>query len=119
LADLSRELQQLRNRLVEEDFASVGGAFDTAREARESIPKNSKGFLRPLSDVYVNANDRPGALLAIVSNLYDAGLSIKDIELLKLREGTGGTFRLGFDNKADSAHAIEVLTADGHQARQL
>ncbi len=119
LADLIREIQSLRNRLIEDDLAGVEESFDSARIARESIPKNSKGFLRPLSDVYVNANDRPGVILAIAKNLFDAGLSIKDIELLKLREGTGGTFRLGFDNRSDSARAIEVLIADGHQARQL
>lgn len=119
LADLVSEIQKLRHRLIEEDLDAIEKSFESARDTRESIPRNTKGFLRPLSDVYVNASDRPGALLAIVQHLYDAGLSIKDIELLKLREGTGGTFRLGFETRRESAKAIDVLTADGHQARQL
>ena len=119
LAELSSELQRIRNRLIEEDLGDIEDLFDGARTARESIPRNTKGFLRPLSDVYVDAADRPGALLAIVKQLFESGLNIKDIELLKLREGTGGTFRLGFETGIESRQAIEVLIADGHQARQL
>ena len=93
--------------------------FDSARTFRESVPKSSKGFLRPLADVYVSAADRPGALHSITKALFENDLNIKDIELLKLREGTGGTFRVGFDTNTDAARDVEVMSADGHRAHIL
>jgi len=50
--------------------------------------------------------------------LTEADLNIKDIELLKFREGTGGTFRLGFDSDTDAVDAIDVLDAAGFRAHR-
>jgi prephenate dehydrogenase len=119
LAGFSAQLLRVRNRLVEERFDDLQETFDQARVFRESVPKSTKGFLRPLSDVYISAADRPGALHSITRVLFENDLNIKDIELLKLREGTGGTFRVGFDSDIDASRAVDVLIADGHRAHIL
>ncbi len=119
LGDCAAALQRLRNRLAAEDLDALEEAFRQARAARESIPRDSKGFLRPLADLYVHAEDRPGALLHIVQTLYEAEVNIKDIELLKIREGTGGTFRLGFVDEATVQTAIETLRRAGLKAHRL
>ena len=46
-------------------------------------------------------------------------VNIKDIELLKLREGTGGTFRVGFESDEDADRAVAILQEDGHRAHRL
>ena len=94
-------------------------AFASAQATRRDIPRDSKGFLQPLADVYVEANDRPGVLAEMTTALTEADLNIKDIELLKFREGTGGTFRLGFPNEADADAAVEVLAATDFRAHRL
>lgn len=119
LGHFTRRLQALRNRLIEEDLNALGEAFQSAQEARRDIPRDSKGFLQPLADVYVEASDRPGVLAEMTTALTKAGLNIKDIELLKFREGTGGTFRLGFPNEADADEAVEVLATTAFQAHRL
>lgn len=119
LAGFSAQFQRIRNRLIEEGMQELRAEFDAARSFRESVPLSSKGFLRPLSDVYIGAADRPGALHSITTVLYTNHLNIKDIELLKLREGTGGTFRVGFDTDGDADRAVEVLLKDGHRAHRL
>ncbi len=119
LAGFSADLQRLRNRLAAEEYKDVRSRFDNARTFRESVPKSTKGFLRPLADVFVSAADRPGALNSITRVLFENDLNIKDIELLKLREGTGGTFRIGFDSDAEAERAIAVLVSDGHTAHTL
>lgn len=118
LGHFARRLQSLRNRLIEEDLDAIEDAFTTADEARRTVPTDAKGFLHPLADVYVAATDRPGVLADMTSALTESGLNIKDIELLKFREGTGGTFRLGFDQEADAASAVEVLDKAGFSARR-
>lgn len=103
------ELSTLKNNLSKNNFSKINEAFDEARMSRDEIPKNQKGFLFPLHDVYVFAEDKPGILNKITRILYDEDINIKDIELLKIREGTGGTFRLSFGSEDDAKGATEIL----------
>lgn len=119
LSHFSRRLQSVRNRLIEEDLDALQETFEEAQTTRRSIPRDSKGFLQPLADVYVEANDQPGVLAEMTTALYEADLNIKDIELLKFREGTGGTFRLGFAREEEAETAITVLAETGFQAHRL
>ena len=116
LGHFAANLQRLRNRIIEEDEQALAEAFEQARRTRARIPRDTKGFLHPLADVYVRIEDRPGALYRITRTLYEAGLNIQDIELLKVREGTGGTFRLGFATEADADRACEALRQAGIEA---
>lgn len=119
LAGFASSFQRLRGRIGAEALDEVEQAFTSARSARESIPRDTKGFIHPLSDVYVYAEDRPGELLGIVRTLHDAGLNIKDIELLKIREGTGGAFRFGFNESQSADHAVSALTLANYTAYRL
>ena len=102
----TRTLRTLRNRLIEDDLEALEDAFDDAQSARDAVPGDTKGFLHPLADVYVRAPDEPGIIHQLTGHLVDADLNIKDIELQKIREGTGGTFRLAFEDGADADAAV-------------
>jgi len=119
MARFAARFERLRNRLAAEDLDALGEAFDEAADTRASVPVRSKGFLTPLSDVFVYTPDEPGALLRITKALADGGVNIKDIELLKIREGTGGTFRLGVDGENDAEDAVRLLGEAGFQAYRL
>ena len=54
----------------------------------------------------------------IAWTLADNDINIKDIEVLKVREGEGGTIRLAFEDEAASAEAIRRLEAIGFSARK-
>ena len=41
----------------------------------------------------------------ITTILFESNINIKDIELLKIREGTGGNFKFYFESEADAAKA--------------
>lgn len=116
LSRFRRLLRQLRNRLIEEDLDALEESFEAARSARGAIPRDSKGFLHPLSDVYVRAPDEPGVIHDVTGHLLEAELNIKDIELQKIREGTGGTFRLAFAKGAQAEEAVAVLSEAGYEA---
>ena len=119
LGRFAAAFQRVRGRLAEDDLAALEEAFGAARHVRERIPRDMKGFLHPLAEVYLYAEDRPGFLVGITSAVYEAGLNIKDLELLKIREGTGGAFRLGFATAPDADAAVEALNAAGYQARRV
>ncbi len=113
LGGFASAIQTLRNRLIAEDHEALAAVFDDAHEARATIPERGKGFLEPLADVYVRAQDRPGELVTLTTALADAGLNIKEIELLRVREGTDGTFRLSFSDLPTAEEAAAVLDDAG------
>lgn len=119
LAGFSRTLQTVRNRVAEENLDQLDSQFQEASRVRDTIPRDSKGFLHPLSDIYVYAEDHPGVLYHITRTLYEAELNIKDIELLKIREGTGGAFRMSFSDEPTAEEAIVVLENAGCVARRI
>ncbi|MFB6230104.1 MAG: prephenate dehydrogenase/arogenate dehydrogenase family protein [Salinibacter sp.] len=116
LSRFRRLLRELRNRLIEGDMDALADTFEEAQTARASIPRDNKGFLHALSDVYVRASDEPGVLHDLTGCLAEADINIKDIELQKVREGTGGTFRLAFDDGTIAEEAISLLETAGYDA---
>ena len=119
LDSFAGRIEVLRREIAGGDMETLQSRFQDARSKRETIPRNTKGFLHPLADVYVYAEDHPGELLSITRILYEASLNIKDIELLKIREGTGGAFRIGFAEDATAAAATETLIRAGYTAWRL
>lgn len=118
LSHFTRTLQRIRNRLIADDLDDLSSLFDTAADTRSRIPRGVKGFLQPLADVYVQAPDKPGILTHLTGVLADDDLNIKDIELQKFREGTGSTFRLGFDTATDASQATSLLNDAGYDAQR-
>jgi len=119
LGELIESLSQLRRSIDSGDHESVEKEFDSASELRRSIPKDMKGFLHPLVDVYVYAEDKPGYLARLTTLLFENDLNIKDLELMKIREGTGGAFKLSFAKRSEAESAIEILEKEGYSAFQL
>lgn len=109
-----RELQRYRTYLRKRS-KDLPEKFRLARKIRDSIPKSMKGFLHPLAELYVFVKDKPGMMAKMTSVLAKADINIKDIELVKVREGRGGTFRLAFESKEISARAIVILKRSGFE----
>lgn len=88
-----------------------------ARRGRESLPAKSKGILGRVFDVVVEVIDKPGVIHEVTGILAEAGINIIDIEILRVREGEGGTLRLAFDDEATWQDALRLLQARGFRAR--
>ncbi len=119
LGGFAASLQRMRNRVFSNDHDQLNDAFQQARIGRDLIPKHSKGFLHPLADVYLYAEDKPGFLYKLIGTLHEAAIDIKDLELLKIREGIEGVFRIGFANQKTAHQAIAVLEKAGYTAFQM
>ena len=117
LDGLRSELDTVRDALARRDWAALDAAFARAAHLRSGIPVDARGFLRPLAEIAVDADDRPGFLAALTATLATAGLNIADLELLKVREGLDGVFRVAFATDADRAAALTALSAAGFVAR--
>ncbi len=107
------ELSQMKKSIEKKSIDNLYLRFEEARIKRDEIPKNTKGFLSPLFDIFVFVKDEPGVLSKITTALFNNGINIKDIELLKIREGSGGTFRLSFTNKTEAEAAKKIINSVG------
>lgn len=91
--------------------------FENAAGYRMSIPKDTKGFLRPHYDLLVRVEDRPGVIASIASILSERGINIKDIEILKVREGDAGTLRLSFETPEARIEAGTLIGTIGFTSK--
>lgn len=113
ISSLISQLKVVQNSVSNDDFNSLKNEFESSRKKRESISSNLKGFINPVYDVFIYAEDKPGILYNLTQVLYNNSINIKDIELLKIREGTGGTFRLSFETSSNAEKAKELLIKSG------
>lgn len=89
-----------------------------AKETRTQIPVKNKGFLTLLHEMVVTVEDRPGAIEEVLHFLALKGLNIKDIEILRVREGEGGTLRLALESNHDVELAMKILEEQGFKVRR-
>ena len=61
----------------------------------------------------VTIEDRPGAIVEVLSFLGTEGINIKDIEILRIREGDGGTLKLSLEDSVAVDRAVVVLERHG------
>lgn len=113
IEEFSYELEKVKKWITNESSQNIADYFEIARKNRSEIPKNSKGFLTPIYDIFIFVNDVPGVISKISTRLFEANINIKDIELLKIREGTGGTFRLAFESKEIAEQAKHLISSLG------
>lgn len=104
------ELQRIKQYLQNQELESY---FNQAAITRLAIPRDAKGFIRPMYDVSIAVEDQPGVIARFSNILAENGINIKDIEVLKVREGEGGTIRLSFENEADRQKAVDLIRQAG------
>jgi prephenate dehydrogenase len=118
IEDFQTELDELKDILNTADRQDLRRFLEKACEVRMQIPAKNKGFLTLLYEMVVTIEDRPGTIDDVLHHLAKAGLNIKDIEILRVREGEGGTLRLALENSIDVDKAVSVLEAQGFKARR-
>lgn len=109
LRNFQSKIDLLISRIEDDDYDFLENEFATAKKNRDEIPFNHKGFIQPLFDLTVFLKDEPGSLSKLTTILYHNNINIKDIELLKIREGSGGNFRLYFESEEDCNNAYDIL----------
>ena len=111
------ELDDIRNIISQDDYKLLAEKFESARIKRDVIPKNTKGFISRLYDVFIYVKDQPGEMSKISTALYQNNINIKDIEVLKIREGSGGSFRLSFATENDAKRAKQIIESIGFSTK--
>lgn len=97
-----------KNRMIE--------YLDAAKLYRDGIPEKTRGAIPAFYDLYVDIRDQKGAIAKVVQLLADINISIKNIEILEVREGIDGALRLSFNSREDQKTGKTYLEEKGYDS---
>jgi prephenate dehydrogenase len=115
LRALAAEVEALTAAIAAGEMGALEARLQRAAVARTELPARRKGFLTLLYELVVVIEDRPGAIAEVIEIIKT--VNIKDIEILRVREGEGGTLRLAFENEEALAEAVRLLRNHGFQTQ--
>lgn len=111
-----QSLETIENYLKEPNAEAVEEFLTQSRDYRNSIPHRGRGILPEVYDVIVLVRDSPGVIGKITTLLGEEGINIDAIEILHIRELSGGSIRLGFRSREQQNKALKVLNSQGYKA---
>lgn len=109
------ELKKFREAVADSDGKRLYDLFDEAKKIKEGMHKKKKGILGPMTEIVIYVPDKPGIIGNIANIFGNAGVNIKDIELLHVRENEGGSIRVGVDAEIESEFISKLLKENGFE----
>ncbi|WP_187371020.1 prephenate dehydrogenase [Gracilibacillus massiliensis] len=110
LTDWIEEMMHLKTLIDTGEKSQIQEYLEQAREYRDGLDSRKQGAIPSYYDIYVDIFDQQGAILKVIELLANHDISIKNIEILEIREGITGVLRLSFQNKNDQELSQAILT---------
>ncbi|MDR1760386.1 MAG: prephenate dehydrogenase/arogenate dehydrogenase family protein [Fibrobacter sp.] len=98
------------------DEESVHDIFSRGNAGRASLFTPGRNLGSKFFEITVQLADKPGTIISVLQPLAEAGLNVRDIELMKVRENIAGTLLLAFKTQNEAEKALEVLAHLGFKA---
>lgn len=111
LCFFEKQLQEFRQMIQTGDKTGIYDSFQNAGDYRDSIPAKRSSVLARSYEVYVNIDDRAGAIATIATILSVHGISIKNIGIIHNREFTDGVLKIELYNEENARHTQELLSS--------
>jgi prephenate dehydrogenase len=102
-------LKGVEKTLSNQDYDSLVSMMQGARLSRTHIPLRLRGSLPAVYEVVATVPDCPGAIARLTGVLGEGAINIVDIEILRIREGDGGTIKLAFKTEEETQAAYCLL----------
>jgi prephenate dehydrogenase len=102
-------LHKLRKALVNFDAACIDQELTRAQKTRDTIPRVQRGLIPVYYDIVCIVPDKPGIIGQLGLILGQQDINIVDIEIIRVREGDGGTIRLGVPSLQAAHAAVAIL----------
>lgn len=115
LHDWINEMQDLKALLESNDKITMYHYLEQAREYRDGLDRTNRGAIPAFYDIFVDIFDQAGAILNVVELLSSQEISIKNIEILEIRDGITGVLRLSLMTKDDQLASHRILIKNGYE----
>ena len=112
LETYAKKALEIKNELTSEQFGELENNFLQGNKIRQHL-QSGKNYAYPLHEIVVRIPDESGSILKALNPLAEKNINIRDIELMKVREGIGGTLLLAFKAESDASNAIKILEEKG------
>jgi prephenate dehydrogenase len=117
LGTYAEKALEIKKELASEQFGELEAHFLRGNQTRSNL-ETGKNYAYPLYEVVAHIPDESGSILKTLGPIAEKNINIRDIELMKVREGVGGTLLLAFKAESDADSAIEILENNGIYARK-
>jgi prephenate dehydrogenase len=104
-----QQLDLLESAVACGDEQGILDFLTAAKEVRLHLPAKTKGYLPLLFEILITVPDLPGSIADVAGRLGREGINIADIEILRVREGEGGSIRLAFAAEKEQEAAVKAL----------
>lgn len=104
-----QQLEQFRHMIEKGDRPAIHNEFRIAGDYRNSIPTRKSSIIARSYDLFVNIDDRTGAIATIATILSVNGISIKNIGIIHNREYADGVMKLELYKEEDALAARRLL----------
>ncbi|MFG6148697.1 prephenate dehydrogenase [Halobacillus sp. B23F22_1] len=115
LSDWIDEMQELQSLLQDREAQTTYEYLLQAKQYRDGLPAKEKGAIPAFYDLYVDIHDQPGAIYKVIQQLAETEISIKNIEILEIREGITGVLRISFSSSKEQKMSYDLLTSRGYE----
>ncbi len=99
-----------------ENEESVHEIFLRGNTGRDSLFTPGRNSGSKFFEITVQLADKPGTIISVMQPLAEAGLNVRDIELMKVRENIAGTLLLAFKTQNEAEKALNILAHLGFKA---
>ncbi|MFC7320690.1 prephenate dehydrogenase [Halobacillus campisalis] len=115
LEDWINEMQDIKSLLEKKEKQSTYEYLVQAKNYRDGLPIKEKGAIPAFYDLYVDIHDQPGAIYKVIQQLAEIEISIKNIEILEIREGITGVLRISFSTSSEQHQSYQLLNGRGYE----
>lgn len=115
LAYFQEQLQQFRQMIAQRNGAAIRHEFQIAGDYRNSIPAKKSSVIARAFDLFVNVDDRTGAIAEIATILSQKDISIKNIGIIHNREYIDGVMKLELYSEEDAVKARDLLKKNRYE----
>lgn len=110
LQDWINEMVTLKEFLDKNSKEKMITYLEQAKKYRDGLGvERTRGALPSYYDIYVDIQDKPGAIAGVVQLLADAEISLRNIRILEIRDNVSGALRLSVTHHRDQQKAYELL----------
>jgi len=114
-----QSLDSIEEYLTEPNAEAVEEYLSQSRDYRNSIPHRGRGILPEIYEVIVLVRDTPGIIGKVTTLLGEENINIDAIEILHVRELSGGSIRIGFKNRELQKQAADLLNSQGYSTHSV
>ncbi|WP_087971526.1 prephenate dehydrogenase [Oceanobacillus rekensis] len=115
LSEWIEEMKDLKLLLDNDEKEKMITYLDMAKLYRDGLAESEKGAIPAFYDLYVDIRDQTGSLASVVQLLASEKISIKNIEILEVREDITGVLRLSFFTKNAQSNGSKLLENNGYE----